>query len=131
MTSFISDADATLEGKGRSRGDSLGHGAFYTGGDGAPDAHSEHEATVASVADELSQLPPEEVQAVLSALEEEMVEASAAMDFERAAKLRDQVVELRQALEGTSEEEVIARLKQGARKGSAHATRRKWKRHKK
>ena len=131
VTSFISDADATLEGKGRSRGDSLGHGAFYTGGDGAPDARSEHEATVASVADELSQLPPEEVQAVLSALEEEMVEASAAMDFERAAKLRDQVVELRQALEGTSEEEVIARLKQGARKGSAHATRRKWKRHKK
>ena len=60
-----------------------------------------------------------------------MVEASAAMDFERAARLRDQVVELRGALEGTSEEDVIARLKQGARKGSAHATRRRFRKHKK
>ena len=131
VTSFIAEADATLEGKGRSRGDGLGHGAFYSGEDGAPDERAEHEATVASVADELSKLPPEEVQAVLAALEEEMAEASASMDFERAAKLRDQVVELRGALEGTSEEEVMARLKQGARKGSAHATRRKWRKHKK
>ena len=55
-----------------------------------------------SVADELSQLPPEEVSAVLSALEEEMATAAASMDFERAAQLRDQVVALRAALEGNT-----------------------------
>ena len=128
VASFIAEADATLEGKGRSRGDSLGHGAFYSGDDGAPD---ERESTIESVADELSQLPPEEVSAVLSALEEEMAEAAVAMDFERAAALRDQVVALRAALEGESEAEVIERLKKTDRKGSTHATRRRYRKHKK
>jgi SNF family Na+-dependent transporter len=129
---FIAEADATLEGKGRSRGDSLGHGAFYSGSDGAPaDAAAEREQTVRSVADELAQLPPEEVQEVLASLEEEMTAAAASMDFERAAQLRDQVVALRGALEGESEEDVIARLKRTDRKGSAHATRRRYRKHKK
>lgn len=132
VSSFIEDADSTLAGKGRSRGDALGHGAFYSGSDGAPqEARAEREATIASVADELSQLPPEEAQMVLSSLEDEMVEASAGMDYERAAALRDQIVELRGALEGTSADEVMARLKKGARRGSSHATRRRWKRHRK
>ena len=52
--------------------------------------------------------------------------ASANMEYEEAARLRDQLVELRGAVEGTSSEEVIARLKAGARKGSAHAARRKY-----
>ena len=128
VASFIAEADATLEGKGRSRGDSLGHGAFYSGSDGAPE---ERTSTVESVAAELSQLPPEEVSAVLSALEEEMAEAAMAMDFERAAALRDQVVALRGALEGESEADVIERLKKTDRKGSAHATRRRYRKHKK
>jgi excinuclease ABC subunit B len=127
VASFISEAESTLEGKDRSRGDSLGHGAFYSGADGAP---SEREETVQSVADELSQLPPEEVSAVLSALEEEMSTAAASMDFERAAQLRDQVVALRAALEGESEQDVIARLKKTDRKGSTHATRRRYRRKK-
>ena len=127
VASFISDADETLQGKGRSRGDGLGHGAFYSGEDGAP---SERAKTVESVADELSQLPPEEVGQVLAALEEEMASAAAAMDFERAAQLRDQVVALRGALEGESEEDVIARLKKTDRKGSSHATRRRYRRKK-
>ena len=132
VASFIAEADATLEGKGRSRGDGLGHGAFYSGGDGAPaDATAEHEETVRSVADELSQLPPEEVQQVLSSLEEEMAAAAASMDVERAAQLRDQVGALRGALEGESEQDVIARLKRTDRKGSTHATRRRYRRHKK
>ena len=132
VASFIAEADATLEGKERSRGDSLGHGAFYSGSDGAPaDAAAEREQTVRSVADELAQLPPEEVQEVLASLEEEMTAAAASMDFERAAQLRDQVVALRGALEGESEEDVIARLKRTDRKGSAHATRRRYRKHKK
>jgi excinuclease ABC subunit B len=36
-------------------------------------------------------------------------------------------VGLRSLVEGTTEEEVMRRLKQGARKGSAHATRRRYK----
>ena len=48
------------------------------------------------------------------------------MDFERAAFLRDQLVELKTQVEGTTEEEVMKRLRQGARKGSAHATRRRY-----
>ena len=52
------------------------------------------------------------------------------MDFERAARLRDQIVELQARLEGTSEKDVMDRLKAGARKGSAHATRRHYKRKK-
>ena len=68
---------------------------------------------------------------MLAALEEEMAAAAASMDFERAAQLRDQVVALRGALEGESEEDVIARLKRTDRKGSAHATRRRYRKHKK
>ncbi|MBQ6523305.1 MAG: excinuclease ABC subunit UvrB [Atopobiaceae bacterium] len=128
VASFIEEANATLEGKDRSRGDSLGHGAFYSGAD---EPARESEASAQSVADELSQLPPEEVSQVLSALEEEMAEAAASMDFERAARLRDQVVALRGALEGESEADVIARLKRTDRKGSAHATRRRYRKHKK
>ncbi len=129
VASFIEEADATLAGKDRGRGDSLGHGAFYSGAGGAP--ADERDATAQRVADELAQLPPEEVSQVLSALEEEMAQASAEMDFERAAQLRDQVVALRGALEGESESDVIARLKRTDRKGSAHATRRRFRARKK
>lgn len=63
-------------------------------------------------------------------LQEEMLIASERMNFERAAQLRDQLVFLTRALEGGSAEEVIARLKVQDRKGSAHATRRKYRRKK-
>ena len=48
------------------------------------------------------------------------------MDFERAAALRDQLVELKSRFEGGSAAEVMERLKAGARKGSAHAARRRY-----
>jgi excinuclease ABC subunit B len=48
------------------------------------------------------------------------------MEYEQAARIRDQLVELKSQFEGASEEEVMKRLKAGARKGSAHATRRKY-----
>jgi excinuclease ABC subunit B len=133
VASFIAEADATLEGKRRSRGDTLGHGAFYSGQDqdGDADEATDEGDAATQVADELAKLPPEEVSLVLTSLEEEMASAAAAMDFERAAQLRDQVVALRGALEGESEEDVIARLKRTDRKGSAHATRRRYRKHKK
>ena len=102
--------------------------AFYTASgagaeeQGAPADHS----TAESVADELADLGPEELAQVMASLEDEMSRASADMDFERAAALRDQLVELKSRFEGGSAAEVMERLKAGARKGSAHATRRRY-----
>ena len=128
VTSFIAEADETLGSKSRV------DGKFFTaaGGEGElqGDAEEEHERTVQSVADELLALPKQEVAQVMGSLQDEMLQASADMDFERAARLRDQIVELQARLEGTSEKDVMDRLKAGARKGSAHATRRHYKRKK-
>ena len=48
-----------------------------------------------------------------------MRSASEAMDFEEAARLRDALVHLKAVVEGSSEEEVIERLRRDARRGSA------------
>jgi excinuclease ABC subunit B len=55
---------------------------------------------------------------MVASLEEEMLSASAAMDFEQAARLRDELVRLRTQLEGKSEEDILGDLKKTARKGS-------------
>ena len=73
-----------------------------------------------------SKTSSEELAQVMASLEDEMARASADMDFERAAALRDQLVELKSRFEGGSAAEVMERLKAGARKGSAHATRRRY-----
>ena len=122
ISGFIEEADASVGRRSRRHGgdgDELGHGEFYTPGT-APG-----EGRAVQVAAELAELPREEAEAVLASLEEEMRAASDATDFERAAALRDQVVKLRAALEGTSEDAVIARLRSGARKGSSHASRKR------
>ena len=122
ISGFIEEADASVGRRSRRHGgdgDELGHGECSTPGT-APG-----EGRAAQVAAELAELPREEAEAVLASLEEEMRAASDATDFERAAALRDQVVELRAALEGTSEDAVIARLRSGARKGSSHASRKR------
>ena len=113
ISSFLADANSTLEGKQRTSGDGS-HGEFYT------------PTTAESVAAELAKLPREEVMRIIATLEEEMAAASAGMDFEEAARLRDQLVELKQQVEGGTSEEVMARLKAQARKGSEHATRRRY-----
>ena len=46
-----------------------------------------------------------------------MAEASRNMDFEEAARLRDEVVRLRAGVEGESEADVLKDLKKSARKG--------------
>ncbi|WP_234946969.1 excinuclease ABC subunit UvrB [Olsenella phocaeensis] len=121
---FIDEASRTLDDKSRMNGE------FFTAAGEAgvsADTPEGREAVADAVAEELSGLPKDELARVLGALEDEMIQASADMDFERAAVLRDQVVALRARLEGASAEDVIARLKATDRKGSAHATRRRYK----
>ncbi|MCH3968715.1 MAG: excinuclease ABC subunit UvrB [Atopobiaceae bacterium] len=115
ISGFISEASANVDKRDRVNGE------FTT-----PAAEA-----AASVASELKDLPKEEMARLIQTLEEDMAAASADMDYEEAAALRDQLVSLKSAAEGTSEEEVMARLKAGARKGSAHATRRRYHPHKK
>ena len=62
---------------------------------------------------------------MLETMEEDMRNASAAMDFEEAARIRDAVVQIKAVIEGTSEDEAIERLRSQARKGSTFAAGRK------
>lgn len=125
ISSFIAEAEENVGKKDRSRGDSLGHGAFFSpvestasGVDGGP-------TTGERLASELSELPHDELLRVIATMEEDMRAASEAMDFEEAARLRDAVVSLKAMVEGTSEDEVIKALRKSARKGSAFASGRK------
>ncbi|MDI6692724.1 MAG: excinuclease ABC subunit UvrB [Anaerosomatales bacterium] len=77
------------------------------------------------VARDLAALPRDEVARIIATMEEEMHAAAEALDFETAARLRDQVVKLRAEIEATSADEVLARLKQGARRGSAHGVKKR------
>ncbi len=72
---------------------------------------------------ELAELSREEVLRMIMSMEEEMQAASAGMDFEEAARLRDQVVSLKSAFEGTTEEDALKNLKKSARKGSKYGRR--------
>ena len=76
--------------------------------------------SAAEAAKELSMLPRAEALRLISSMEEEMIAASEALDFEQAARLRDQVVKLRAEIEGSETDDVLTRLKTGARKGSAY-----------
>ena len=71
----------------------------------------------------LAEMSRGEVMRIISSMEEEMAAASQNMDFEEAARLRDQVVKLRAQVEGSSEKDVLADLKKTARKGSAFGNR--------
>ena len=132
ISSFIAEAEDTVGDKTRDRHGTGSHGAFESLSGVESDARARSEATARSVANELaSKLPHEELARLMETLEADMNAASEAMDFERAAELRDQLVELRSRVEGSTEDEVMARLKAGARKGSAHATRRRYRPRKK
>ena len=72
---------------------------------------------------QLAELSREEVLRIISSMEDDMAAASRDMDFEEAARLRDQVVKLRASVEGSSEEDVLKDLKRTARKGSAYGNR--------
>ncbi|MGV8082980.1 MAG: excinuclease ABC subunit UvrB [Coriobacteriia bacterium] len=81
--------------------------------------------TAVATARELAKLPKDEVMRLIATLEDDMASASEALDFEAAARLRDQVVKLRAEVESTSTDEVLERLKAGARKGSAYGRRKR------
>ena len=77
----------------------------------------------AVLADEIAALGKDEVLRMIASLEEQMAEASSSLDFEAAARLRDQAVALRAKVERTDEEDALARLKAPSRKGSSMGTR--------
>lgn len=72
---------------------------------------------------QLAELSRSEVMRVISSMEDDMAAAAQAMDFERAAQLRDEVVRLKAQMQGESEKDVLADLKKTARKGSAFGNR--------
>ena len=72
---------------------------------------------------ELAQFSREEVLRMIASMQEDMNSAAAAMDFEEAARLRDEVVRLKASAEGAEESEVLKELKKSARKGSAFGNR--------
>ena len=81
--------------------------------------------TAAEAARELAKMPRAEVRRLIATLEEDMSHAAEALDFEAAARLRDQAVKLRAEVESSSTDEVLDRLKHGARKGSEYGRRKR------
>jgi excinuclease ABC subunit B len=81
--------------------------------------------TAAEAARELAKMPRDEVMRLISTLEEDMAHAAEALDFESAARLRDQAVKLRSEVESSTTGEVLDRLKRGARKGSEYGRRKR------
>ena len=75
------------------------------------------------LARELAGLDESELRRIIDSLEEQMAEAAEALDFEKAAALRDKAVGLRARVESTDETDALARLRATARKGSHMGTR--------
>lgn len=120
VTSFIQAAHETLDSKQRK------DGVFYTASGTLSDNNETHRPSKSSGENSATQLcsslegmPKEDVAKIMGALQDEMLAASASMDFERAAKLRDQIVELQSVLEGLSADDILARLKVHARSKSS------------
>lgn len=122
ISQFIDEAAENVDKRQRE------DGIFYTAsGEGAETQGTPGEVdSIEAMVEEFSELPRSEVETMLAHLESDMAQASTDMDYERAAQLRDQIVRIRSQLEGTTSDDVIKRLKAGARRGSAHATRRRY-----
>lgn len=122
ISQFIDEAAENVDKRQRK------DGIFYTAsGEGAETQGAPGEVdSIEAMVEEFSELPRSEVETMLAHLEADMAQASADMDYERAAQLRDQIVRIRSQLEGTTSDDVIKRLKAGTRRGSAHATRRRY-----
>lgn len=122
ISQFIDEAAENVDKRQRK------DGIFYTAsGEGAETQGAPGEVdSIEAMVEEFSELPRNEVETMLAHLEADMAQASIDMDYERAAQLRDQIVRIRSQLEGTTSDDVIKRLKAGARRGSAHATRRRY-----
>lgn len=79
----------------------------------------------ASLAQDVSALSPAERSDLIASLQEDMLLASEALNFEEAARIRDQILSLESLGEGSDEEALILRLKKSARKGSSYGARKK------
>lgn len=81
--------------------------------------HEDEKTTTSEqVNKELANLSRSEVMRLVKSLQSDMENASKAMDFEEAARLRDQIVKLSARFDNTSEEDALAGLRRQARKGS-------------
>ncbi|MBP5313766.1 MAG: excinuclease ABC subunit UvrB [Eggerthellaceae bacterium] len=85
--------------------------------------HDDETVSAQSISAQLEGMQKEDILRIVAAMEEEMVEASKDMDFERAAQLRDRIVQLRVELEDATEDVVLSNLKKSARRGSAYGNR--------
>lgn len=105
--------------------------SFIAGQDGI-DGNQTASSDGASIAGELGKLEPAELARVIAAIQEEMQAASERLDFEEAARLRDQLVHLKAVAEGTDETDVIKSLRRTARKSEgpgANGAARRFNRH--
>ncbi|MGI6221395.1 MAG: excinuclease ABC subunit UvrB [Coriobacteriales bacterium] len=82
----------------------------------------------ALLAEDLGGMSKPELMRLISSLEESMAMAADGMDFEAAARFRDQVVHLKAELEGTDESAALDNLRAKARKGSAYGSRKRTRR---
>lgn len=80
---------------------------------------------VVDAAAELAALGKGRALSIVSAMEEEMTLAAEKLDFETAARIRDQVLKLRTEIEGIGKEDVLGKLKSSARKGSSYGHKRR------
>ena len=71
-----------------------------------------------TVAEELASLPKDELAHIMASIEDDMRAASEKLDFEEAARLRDQLVRLKAQIEGSEEGDVMRALKSSARKSA-------------
>lgn len=71
-----------------------------------------------TVAEELASLPKDELAHIMASIEDDMRAASEKLDFEEAARLRDQLVHLKAQIEGSEEDDVMRALKSSARKSA-------------
>ncbi len=81
---------------------------------------TDEESIAEAVMKDAKGMPKSEIMRLISSLEESMAAASEDMDFENAAKYRDQAVKLRAQLEGTDESHALDNLRAKARKGSKY-----------
>ena len=78
-----------------------------------------------TLAEELGAMDRPEAMRIISSLEDEMAAAATGMDFESAARLRDQIVQLRARIEGAEEKDVLEALRKSSRRSAPGPARRK------
>ena len=89
------------------------------------EANAADDGGIDSLAAELAQMERPEVLRIISSLEDEMAAAAQGMDFESAARLRDQIVQLRARLEGAEEKDVLEQLRKNSRRSAPGPARRR------